>query len=201
MRPSAAAHYLLPCIGSTKSYLKHNHTVRKECTKYVARINAGTGCTRARALTFRARKRPSRKRQPPAPAATATKKNHAPKDGAADARREAAGQVHGSEIRHTLGSTSAKVQGRRSHALQGPEWASRTARLHLNTRIAVHTHATVPLQPGPTGATHLLYPHDAPGPSPTLCRLTASAGLHRRLQQLARRRGGAWARRGKELVR
>jgi hypothetical protein len=40
---------------------------------------------------------------------------------AVDARREVAGQVHSGEIRHTLGSASATVQGRRSHALQGPE--------------------------------------------------------------------------------
>jgi hypothetical protein len=74
--------------------------------------------------------------------------------------------VHGSEIRHTLGSTSAKVQGRRSHALQGPEWASRTARLHLNTRIAVHTHATVPLQRDPqarlTCCTHTMHSDPVP---------------------------------------
>lgn len=80
MRPSAAAHYLLPCIGSTKSYLKHNHTVRKECTKYVARkMQAQVALARVR----------SRSALASAPVASGSrlhqlqlqrKKNHAPKD-------------------------------------------------------------------------------------------------------------------------
>lgn len=67
--------------------------------------------------------------------------------------------------------------------------------------LSQFTHATVPLQSELARATHQQFPHDALGPSPMLCRLTASVEPHRRLQRLARRRGGAWARRGKESVR
>lgn len=40
--------YLLPCIGSTKSYLKHNHTARKRCTKYDPRMKSQVELARLR---------------------------------------------------------------------------------------------------------------------------------------------------------